>query len=202
MPRTGAAIFLLIVLGSSFAVTLAPKAAYGAVGQRDWWNAEWRARIPILIVNSANVSRVNEAAFVYLNLESLGLASALTELRVVDGGEEVPSWVIWEDRGESWVRGVYLFFLLNVKAGEEKVFQAYVSNPGVNVPSYRTGNASVPIKFPSISVGPVVAASTVSFGGTFSIGDLLMLRSDEWGLARYGAAEIGCLLYTSPSPRD
>ena len=55
---------------------------------------------------------------------------------------------------------------------------------------------------PNISVGTITASGSVSIGGTLTYEDVTNIDSVGIITARNGVDFKGCLLYTSPSPRD
>lgn len=185
---------MLLVGASLVQLSIVPEASSASAS--DWWDGNWRIRIPLIVTNSANVPHSNTPLLFYTDLGNLGVASAVAEVRVLDGRVEVPSWILWEDRDGAWVKGAYLLLLLSIGANEQRFLQVYAGNQGAEMPNYRAyGDIADPRQIdqriqPPTSVRFEPEGDIVTeFGSSLRIRDLVAVEAVNWG-QRYGVREL------------
>lgn len=144
--RSIKAALLLLILSLSF--LLPPNAnAQGNVAStvqaRDWWDSDWKFRESLVVANNLDVPQQEIPIFYFLEVERGSMINARNELRVVRGGIEIPSWIIYQNIDDGLVVGVYLVFLLSIPARESADIALYFGNPLADTPPYRNA-ASAP----------------------------------------------------------
>jgi hypothetical protein len=167
----------------------AADAELGLVGaEQGWWSSKWHFRMPILLVNSINVSRT-VPVFFYLSFQEGQLQSAFNELRLVENGMERPSYILYESYDlNRFVKGAYLLTFLDFRGEEKKTIYAYYGNPSSTPPEYRRSASA-----PATSTGVQISLDESS--GVFSDAGILINKASP--LQVYETVKIGSWLHSN-----
>jgi len=171
--------------------------------QQRWWSTDWRFRVPLLVVNSLNVSVTVQPVFFYLELPTAHAFSAVKELRLIDrSGVEVPSYILYEYRQGHFALGVYVLAFLSFTPNDARVIHIYYGNPDATRPWYRS---SQPIdvlntKFTQISLqNPVYYGPDIElrYGGSYPLTVSAKMSYGTTVRADYGPSAISTQKFTA-----
>ncbi len=113
----------------------------------DWWDPEFRFRIPIQVTNNLAVNRTQIPIFSFIEVEKGSILSSRNEFRVIQDRVEVPSFILYENVEDGLVVGVYFFFTVDLIALESQSIFLYYGNPNAKVPGYRIGTTVDDLEF-------------------------------------------------------
>ena len=141
----------------------------------DWWDANYRFRKPLAIINKLDFPQNDFPIFAFIEVEKGSIFSGAQELRVVSENSEIPSYVIYENLEDGLVTGVHLFFVIDLLPFESTSVDIYYGYADAGIPEYRTGGASPNLPV-SLSFDESNQEFEIDFGGQYGHSFSFMLR--------------------------
>ena len=117
-------------------------AAFYCQGDTKKWDAAWRQKVDVQLVEIAGLARVREPVEVRLPAKGLALERWQREARVVElsSGREMPSQVLAAGKTD-----VSVVFQVTLDSKQQRVFRVYFDNAKAKVPIYQTDLSAQPV---------------------------------------------------------